>query len=91
MLGMILQNAYLIWQGEPANPMAVPEVDLDNKSTTTTTSLFDEVVYCRTASPAAAAAADEDDARWDKVAFIKTYLMNNLKTYYFGFLVVNTW
>lgn len=86
MVGMIAHNLYLIWQGESAIPMAIQEVDLDNKSITTTTAFPDDDIRCGAITSVVA-----DGVCSDNVSVVKKYFVNTLKTYYFGFLVVNAW
>jgi hypothetical protein len=88
MLGMIVYMVYLIWVGRlDDSPQAqrVQEIDMGNTCVITTSPPDEET------SSIAAHVNEIIPDNDKKCSFMKTYLFNNIKTYYFGFLVVNTW
>lgn len=58
----------------------VQEIDLESKSISMATSPDDS-----------SRPAPTHDANTNTISYIKTYVVNNLKTYYLGFVVVNAW
>lgn len=69
---------------------SVQEVNLDTHSVTS--SPCEEAQYETVPTTATADVNNNNEApRCDLFAYIKLYLTNSIKTYYFGFVVVNAW
>lgn len=96
MIGMILHNAYLIWLGNPVNSQTdtqntVQEVELNSKTSNISLKLPAGEEDMDFRSQTTGTVQNDNGLRRAKLSFMKSYLINNLKTYYFGFIVVNAW